>query len=112
MLNPHLKPYLRRLAYSSALLVLLSLAFVGSVVASKSSATGVPSGGDPTRPTQPDSCDMDWKTIPATNLGNGRGTVNDIAILSDSDIWTVGDFAAGTLGRSSGHIMHWNGNIW
>lgn len=57
-------------------------------------------------------CEPGWKVMPAMNLGNGRGTIYDIEVISSDDVWAVGEFAAGTYSETRGLIMHWDGAIW
>jgi len=52
------------------------------------------------------SCEVAWRTYPAPHISMSDSTLNDIVVLSPTDIWAVGT----GLGRSL--TVHWDGSNW
>jgi len=53
----------------------------------------------------------DWKLISGPTPSGAQGTaLNQVAVISENDIWTVGDFYRGSISKTL--IEHWDGGKW
>lgn len=81
----------------------------GSVLAISSNRESIPASATASVPT---SCDSRWEDVPTSNLGTGRGQINDIEIISPNDVWAVGIYSPGSAVPTRGIILHWDGSAW
>ncbi len=51
-----------------------------------------------------------WGTIPSPNAGFGPNELFDVEVLSENDIWAVGNF--GDFVAPEPQVQHWNGTSW
>ena len=51
-----------------------------------------------------------WGTIPSPNAGFGPNELFDVDVLSDNDIWAVGNF--GDFVAPEPQVQHWDGSSW
>ena len=57
-------------------------------------------------------CDDAWRLVTANNVGNGRGIINDVAVIASDNIWAVGFYSSGSYISTHDLIMHWDGTSW
>jgi hypothetical protein len=51
-----------------------------------------------------------WSVVPSPNAGSGNNQLEEVAVVSEDDVWAVGSFEKETTLHSL--VLHWDGSIW